>query len=163
MIHLLINQLKEKIIMTRFERFTLILFEIMKDWNRIAGEIMKCEGLKATHALYILTIYRFREGITAARLKEICQKDKAEISRSLTTLEEHGLLFKEEINHTRYNAKVKLTEKGKVLAERLNTIAHHAVDQASQDLNESEREIMYKCLNAIAENLRSITMEELLP
>lgn len=162
MIFLLINQLKEKITMTRFERFTLILFEIMKDWNRIAGEIMKSEGLKATHALYILTLYRFSEGITSARLKEICQKDKAEISRSLATLEAHDLVFKEETNHTRYNAKIKLTEKGKLLARRLNTIAHHAVDQASQDLSESEREVMYKCLNAIAENLRSITTDELL-
>lgn len=148
--------------MTRFERFTLILFEIMKDWNRIAGEIMKSEGLKATHALYLVTLDRYEEGITSARLKEICQKDKAEISRSLATLEKHGLVYKEETNNTRYNAKIKLTPDGKELADRLNRIADNAVLHASHDLNDPEREIMYKCLSSIAENLHQTASEDLL-
>ncbi|MCI9042099.1 MarR family transcriptional regulator [Dubosiella newyorkensis] len=130
---------------TRFERFTLILFEIMKYWNKIASEIMKDEQLKGTHALYIITLYRFPEGLSAARLTDICQKDKAEISRSLATLETKGFVCKD----------------GEALACHLNEIANTAVQQASQSLSKEEREIMYKCLSSIAENLRTISKEDL--
>ncbi len=142
---------------TRFERFTLILFEIMKYWNKIASEIMKDEQLKGTHALYIITLYRFPEGLSAARLTDICQKDKAEISRSLATLEAKDFVCKD--GH--YNAKVQLTKSGEALARHLNEIANTAVQQASQSLSKEEREIMYKCLSSIAENLRTISKEDL--
>ena len=43
--------------------------------------------LKGTYAVYLSAMYRNPEGITAAKLAELCCRDKADVSRAVAALE----------------------------------------------------------------------------
>ena len=74
----------------RFERFSLAMFEISKYWHKLAAEEMEKYGLKGTHSVYILTMAKSPEGITAPQLCEQCGRDKADVSRMMSILEKRG-------------------------------------------------------------------------
>ena len=78
--------------MDRFETFSLALFSISRCWNKIAGEEMRRYGLKGVHAFYLVTILRHDGELTAANLRELCGRDKADVSRSVSAMESMGLL-----------------------------------------------------------------------
>ena len=80
----------------RFEHFTLDIFNISRYWNKIATEEMKKYGLRGTHALYLLMLDGYEGEITAARLADLCQRDKADVSRALTDFQKKEILEKTE-------------------------------------------------------------------
>ena len=89
--------------MSRFEQFTVSIFSITHCWNRIATEEMREHGLKGTYALYLLILDTADEGITAAQLCEITQRDKADVSRAVSLFKEKGLV--EAYGKNRYRAR----------------------------------------------------------
>ena len=101
----------------RFERFSVGMSEISRYWHKLTGDEMEKYGLKGTHSIYLLTMYRFPEGLTAPRLCELCVKDKADVSRMMSLMEKKGLVRKESVGKTLYGGVFKLTEEGQVLFE----------------------------------------------
>ena len=67
-------------------------------------------GLKGPHATYLTTLYRYEEGVTAPQLCELCGKDKSDVSRMVSILEEKGLVTKEVVNQSLYRGIFKLTQ-----------------------------------------------------
>ena len=63
----------------RFERFSLAISEINRYWHRLTTQEMEPYGLKGAHCMYLLALARHPEGITAPRLCEACDKDKADV------------------------------------------------------------------------------------
>ena len=76
----------------RFERFSYAISEISRCWHRIAGEEMGQFGLNGSSSVYFTTLYRYPEGITAAQLGELCSRDKADVSRTISLLEKKGIV-----------------------------------------------------------------------
>ena len=76
----------------RFEHFTLDIFNISKYWNKIASEEMKEYGLRGAHALYLLILDGYEGEMTAARLADLCQRDKADVSRAIADFQKKGIL-----------------------------------------------------------------------
>ena len=72
----------------RFERFSLAISEINRYWHRLTTQEMEPYGLKGAHCMYLLALARHPEGITAPRLCEACDKDKADVSRTMALLEQ---------------------------------------------------------------------------
>lgn len=145
----------------RFERFSFAIFEISKCWHKLAAEEMTKYGLKGPHATYLTTLYRYEEGVTAPQLCELCGKDKSDVSRMVSILEEKGLVTKEVVNQSLYRGLFKLTEEGKNAAEHVCERASLAVEMAGKDLNLEERQAFYAALESIATNLREICKEGL--
>ena len=56
----------------RFERFSVMISEISRYWHKITTTEMEKYGLKGAHSIYLTTMARFPEGITAAQLCELC-------------------------------------------------------------------------------------------
>ena len=142
----------------RFERFSYAIFEVSRCWHRIAAEEMEKYGLKGSHATYLTTLYRYREGITAAKLSELTGKDKADVSRMTAIMEKNGLLTKE---GSSYRAMLKLTATGCTAAEHVRNRATVAVENASRGLSDEHREIFYSALELIVTNLQNICEEGL--
>ena len=117
---------------------------------------MENYGLKGPHAQCLLTLSRFPEGITAARLCELCERDKAAISRMVTELEEKGMVLRSTPNGNRYRAVLTLTEQGTAAAAHVEQRARYAVEEASQGMTEQQRITMYAALDLIAGNLQSL-------
>ena len=74
----------------RFGRFSFAIFEITRHWHKLASDEMAKYGLKGPHATYLTTLYSFKDGITAPKLCELCGKDKADVSRMMSIMEEKG-------------------------------------------------------------------------
>lgn len=118
-------------------------------------------GLKGPHAHCLLVIGKHHEGLTAAQLCDLCEKDKAAISRILAELEQEGMVNREFRNGTRYRANLTLTEKGKAAAKAVNEKARLAVERASGEMDEGQREFFYRMLSVISENLHAICKDGL--
>lgn len=137
----------------RYELLSSSVSCIYRDIQKIERVEMTRYGLKGPHAQCLLAMKKHPEGITAARLCEICEKDKAAISRILAELETAGMIFREQRNGSRYRANLRLTEQGLEAAGVVTEKARLAVEKAGAGFDEQEREIFYRVLNIIAENL----------
>ena len=144
---------------SRFELFSASISGIYRDIQRIERTEMERYGLKGSHAQCLLAMHRHPDGITAARLCEVCDKDKAAVSRMVAELEDKGMIFRS--SGSRYRALLKLTQLGENAAGHVQQRAKLAVEEAGTGLPEAQRMIMYEALNLIAENLQHICAEGL--
>lgn len=138
----------------RFEKFSLAISEISRCWHKIAAEEMEKYGLKGIHSIYLTTMLRFPEGLTAAKLCEQCGRDKAEVSRTVSAMEAKGLIQKE---GSAYRSLLKLTPSGTQAAEFVRSRAALAVEIAGAELSDQQRAVFYCALESITQNLQAIS------
>jgi DNA-binding MarR family transcriptional regulator len=131
------------------------------DIQKIERVEMARYGLKGPHAQCLLAMKRHPEGITSARLCEVCDKDKAAISRILGELEAAGMVLRENRNGSRYRANLTLTSQGQAAAEAVVEKARLAVEKAGIGFGEAERETFYRVMAIIAGNLHKLCREGL--
>lgn len=143
----------------RFEHFSLAIFEISHCWRKLAAEEMAKYGLRAPHATYLTTIYRYPDGITVPQLCEISGKDKSDASRMIAILEKKGMVIKQSVDGSLYRGRLILTEEGKLAAEQVCQKASRAVEIAGKDLTDEMRTLFYKSLDSITANLVKLSKE----
>jgi DNA-binding MarR family transcriptional regulator len=146
---------------SKYEIFSTVVSSLYHDIQRIERTEMAKYNLKGPHAQCLVVMDRFPEGITAARLCELCERDKAAISRTVAELEEASLLTRREQHGIRYRVPLVLTEAGKEAARNVNTVAGRAVEMAGAGLNDEQRDVFYHVLGIIAQNLHAISMHGL--
>lgn len=146
---------------SRFELFTTSIFSIHRSVQKIQRVEMAKYGLKGPHAQCLLAMGRYPEGITAAQLCELCDKDKAAISRTVAELEQAGLISRTDRGGKRYRACLKLTPEGVAAARAVTERVKVAVHQASAGYSNEDREIFCNVLGMIADNLRIICRDGL--
>ena len=134
----------------RFEKFVSVISGITRSLHRIMGEEMEKYGLRGSHAVYLVSMKKYPEGITAARLSEVCDKNKAAVSRALAELENKKLICK---SGSHYRTQLFLTEEGKAAANFVCERAVVAVDLAGKGLTDEQREIFYYSIDTIYKNL----------
>ena len=147
---------------SRYELLSGSISCMYHDIQKIERVEMAKYGLKGPHAQCLLAMKKHPEGITAARLCEICEKDKAAISRILAELEAAGMILRENRNGSRYRASLLLTQQGNVAAEAVVEKARLAVELAGTGFGEEEREVFYRVLSIIAGNLHKLCREGLM-
>ena len=141
--------------MDRFKNFTVLINNISRNIKRIKSEEMKDFDLKTPHVSCIYYLY-IENNLTAKELTDICDEDKAQISRSIDYLENNGYIICESTAKKRYRSNLYLTEKGKevgkIICEKIDRILY----EASVGLSEENRKIMYESLALINSNLANI-------
>lgn len=142
----------------RFEAFTAAISGIYRDIQKIERDEMEKYGLKGAYAQYLLALSHCPEGLSAAELCEVCDKDKAAVSRVLSELEKKGLL---RCREGQYRARLTLSDEGMRAAEYVKERACLAVDAAGRGLSEKERSGMYLALDTVASNLKTLCREGL--
>lgn len=145
----------------RFERFSLALFEITRHWHKITSDEMEKYGLKGPHSVYLLALHQHPEGVTATQLVELCGRDKADVSRMISIMEQKGLVTREGVARSMYRNLLKLTEEGTAAAEFVCQRIRVAVELASKGLDDMRRKVFYEALELIAGNLRQISVDGL--
>lgn len=147
----------------RFENLTIGVTQIYKSIQKIKRFRMDSMGLKGTHVMCLYYLGSFPEGLTAADLCDKCKEDKAGISRSLSDLESMGLIVYDRSSDTKdtkkYRAKAILTDKGKVYYKKVSNQILHATIAGGKGISEEERDIFYRVLFQIAENLHQACAE----
>lgn len=143
----------------RFEEFSFIITSIYRDIQKIEREEMVKLGFKGADAQYLLAMTRHPKGITSAKLCEICDKNKAAVSRVIADLESKGLVTRENKNDNRYNALLKLTESGKIVAQLVCEKIRIAVEKVGKDLTTEERLCLYTILKKLSSNIQQLTLD----
>ncbi len=140
-----------------FEKLTTGVTQIYKSIQKIKRDRMDSLGLKGTHVMCLYYLSEYPDGLTAADLCSKCKEDKAGISRILSDLERVGLIAYLSDNSSkdskRYRAKAHLTEQGKKYAKKVTGLIIHATSAGGLGITEEERDIFYRTLFKIAENL----------
>ena len=140
----------------RFEQFSFFVSGIYHSIQQIERKEMERLGLKGPYAQYLVVLERFPDGITAARLCEICDRDKAAVSRAVNEMEERGLLCRERAGDRTYRARLMLTPAGQEAASHVCERVRLAVSLAGAGIEEGDRTVMYGALERIAANLQNI-------
>jgi DNA-binding MarR family transcriptional regulator len=142
--------------LNRFEQFTSAISALCRDVQKIERDEMEKQGLRGAFAQYLLAISRYPEGITASALCEVCDKDKAAVSRIIGEMESKGLLQKINDGTSQYRPRVSLTAAGEEAAAFVRERATAAVELAGSGLSDEDRKAFYKTLELISENLQEI-------
>lgn len=147
--------------LNRFSRFVLAMAEIQRCWHKLTAEEMARYDLNGSHAVYLNTLWKHPEGITASQLGQLCGKNKADVSRMVSILEQKGLVQRENTGGNSYRARLLLTQTGKAAAECVRQRTALAVALASEGVTDSERETFYRALEKITANLQKLSQEGL--
>lgn len=145
--------------MDRFKNFTVLISRISRSIRRIKTEEMKGYNLKSPHVSCIYYLYK-EEALTSKELTDICDEDKAAVSRTLEYLETNGYIYCESSLKKRYRSEFKLTEKGKEVGVFISKKIDAILAKASEGLSEENRTILYQSLSLICNNLQKITKEK---
>jgi DNA-binding MarR family transcriptional regulator len=149
----------------RFETFTVLITSINRLIRRIKTETMAQYDLKSPHVSCLYYLY-MHPGMTAAELCEVCDEDKAAVSRSILYLEQKKYLTRvtaaekgsrEGAKH--YRAPLTLTEAGIRIAEEIAAKVDRLLDAVSNGVSDEERAVMYAALERINRNLKDICEE----
>lgn len=145
----------------RFEVFVTTVNTIYRSIQRIKTREMTELGLKGTHVMCLFHLNQYPQGLTASQLSSLCVEDKAAISRAIAKLEEEGFVTLEDRGEKRrYRANILLTELGQQTATHMIGSIENAVIKGGEGLTQEEREIFYKALAMISENLRNYSKED---
>lgn len=140
----------------RFDRFSLAISEISRNWHKLTSNEMEKFGLKGPHSIYLSTLARYPDGLTGPMICDLCGKDKADVSRMMGIMEEKGLVTKESTNRNLYRAVFKLTPEGWEAANFVVRRGRIAAEIAGRDMDDETREVFYSCLELISANLRDL-------
>lgn len=145
----------------RFETFVTAIMSLYRSIQKIKATKMAGFGLKGSYVMCLFQLLRHPDGLTSAELCTLCEEDKAAISRSVAELEEKGLICRPEgAGKNTYRRKLRLTERGRSVAEEVDALIVQTVDRVGAGLTDDQRENLYCSLAHIAENLRGICDEE---
>ena len=138
--------------LSRFGAFVTGITSCYKYIQRIKAMEMTEFGLKGTHVMCLFYLHHSAQGLTAAQLCQLCDEDKAAISRTLSELEAKGYLQARSVK--KYRAEILLTQEGRVLAEKMDGLIENWVSIGGDGLTEAQRSSFYASLEMIASNLK---------
>ncbi|MBQ7798769.1 MAG: winged helix DNA-binding protein [Clostridia bacterium] len=140
----------------RFETFTVQIAKISRNIRRIKSEEMAEFNLKSPHVSCLYYLYQSETEMTAKELCDVCEEDKASISRSIDFLENEGYIECRSKTEKRYKSPLYLTEKGKLVGEKIAQKVNDIVNMASPSMTDGERIKFYQILTKISNNLQKI-------
>jgi DNA-binding MarR family transcriptional regulator len=137
----------------RFQTFTVLITKLNRGIRKIKTEEMAAYDLKSPHVSCLYYLYK-AESLTAKELCDVCEEDKANISRSIEYLESNGYIACHSKTEKRYKSPLALTEKGKKVGEQITKKIDRLLSCAGEGLSEENRRIMYESLTIVCDNLQ---------
>lgn len=143
----------------RFQEFSGAIACIYRQIQKIERAEMARYGLRGPHVQCMLALARNPEGVTATQLREICDKDKAAISRTVAELVNAGMVLRCGAGEKRYRVQLRLTEQGSRIAREVMDLTAKAVEQAEEGFSQEDRMIFYRVINQIASNIQQLSLD----
>lgn len=139
----------------RFSNFTVLIAKIGRQIRRIKSEEMVEFDLKSSHVSCLYYLYT-QGAMTPAELCEICDEDKAAISRSLEHLERCGYLCARPAALKRYRAPLLLSDSGREVAAHIAEKIDGVLSLVGREMSDAERAVMYDGLRLVSRDLQAI-------
>lgn len=144
----------------RYEKFTSLIVGINRSIQKIKNQEMQEFGLKGNQVQCIYYLSQSLNGLTPFEVCQLCEEDKAAISRTIKNLEEKGLVFIDQTQGKKYRNLIKLTEQGLILGEQIQNIIKQKLEIASKGIQEIDRKKLYEMLEIINKNLEKLSKGE---
>lgn len=144
---------------SRYEQFLVSITSINRYIQKIERDEMIKYGYKGAYAQYLAVLNRHPYGLTSAQLSEICDRDKAAVSRMVAEMEEKGLVTRACNKENLYRAQLLLTEEGRRAAGFVCRQAQRVVEAGGRGMSDEERRRIYDEMALIAANLEMISRE----
>ena len=142
----------------RFELFCNTINRIHRNLQRIKLKEMEEFGLKGIHVMCLFELNHNPEGLTLTQLSNLCEEDKAAISRAVSELTRRKLVTSDSVK--KYRSLITLTKDGKTAAAKIDEKAEAAVIAVSGDLTEEQRNALYQMLTYISNNLDNYLLDD---
>lgn len=139
----------------RFQTFTILIARLNRCIRKIKTEEMAELDLKSPHVSCLYYLYK-ADSLTSKELCDICEEDKANISRSIEFLEKNGYIVSRSKTEKRYKSPLILTEKGRETGAHIVRKIDAVLESVGDGVPEDQREIMYRSLSVICDNLQKI-------
>ena len=139
----------------KFSTFTYLILCLNRAIRKIKAKEMAEYNFKSSHVTCLYYIYKVN-GITAKELCDLCGEDKASVSRSLDFLESEGYIINNSVDNKKYKTPILLTPKGRVISKLMCDKIDVALVKAGEGVTDDDREIMYRSLKIINDNLNKI-------
>ena len=143
----------------RFYIFTNHINSINRNIRRIKNIEMMEYDLKSPHVSCIYYLYK-NKSLSIKELTKLCDIDKAAISRTLDFLVNNDFIKIDDSENKSYKNNLFLTNKGVEVGKYISDKIDNILNIASKGLTEKEREILYKALDLIDNNLKNIVESE---
>ena len=144
--------------MELYHTLTTQIAKMSRSIKRIKSEEMADldPGLKGPHVSCLYYIYKSDGTMTAKEISDVCEEDKAAISRSLDYLEREGYISSESKTEKRYKCPLSLTTKGQEVGVKIAEKIDKIVVMAGTGLSDENRKIFYETLSLINNNLKKL-------
>ena len=126
---------------------------INRSIRKIKTEEMAEFHLKIPHVSCLYYLYK-KDTLTAKELCDICEEDKANVSRALDYLQTNGYLVRQNEENKKYKSHLALTEMGRSVAGKIVEKIDRILEEAGEGISDADREIMYRSLFQISTNLQ---------
>lgn len=143
----------------RFIRFALLIGGVNKHLQRIKIDNAAEIGIKGVHAFWLYELYTHPEGMTASELASCAMIDRSLISREIDLLKRNEIVAVRETGKRAYNAKLYLTDRGKLLAQRIGDLALRYQREIDRDIGEEELQAFYSTLEKLNRNFARVNGE----
>ena len=138
----------------RFNRFCSLLCGATKSIQKLKSKYMMHYGLTSAHTMCIRYLDASIDGLTRMELAEMCDIDKAQISRTVNELCAKGYLTETESENNNYRKRLKLTPMGKDTADEINKAVSEIHSFVSNDLDEEQLMTFYTTFDLICTRLK---------
>lgn len=144
----------------KFNYFSSEIFNLVKNWQKLAGQVMKDFGLNASQLIYMLALYD-HDKLNSMELAKISGKDKSDVSRNLNQMIKSGIVEKKSNNKNNYGGSFYLTEKGRLIGAKISERTIEYIELANKNISGDKKEIFYEVLGALSGNIENLTEEKL--
>lgn len=141
----------------RFKKFTLLIDGVQKQVQKLKTSIAPSLGVKGVHVFWLYELFMNPDGLTSAELAAKSNIDPSLVSRELTSLKKRGYITIGDSSKKRsYNARIVLTDEGKMLADKILAQAVRIQNGVSDGILPEELDIFYKVLSRLHHNFGKI-------
>lgn len=143
----------------RFEIFFQNIAGLYRSVQRLRAQFAETAGVGSVHLFWLYLLREHPEGLSASRLAELSRIDRSLVSRQVKPLLARGLVETSgETGKRRYGWKIRLTQEGKALAEKIAAEALAIQNLAGRGISPEELAVFYRVLSTLHQNFSTVSI-----
>ena len=145
----------------KVESFSLGIHELYRSMHINESEVMNRYGLRGAYVKYLVAMLQSPDGLTMSQLCEVCDQDKAAVSRAVSELVGREFIWRDNPRGNHYRARIKLTERGTEIAKEVCASSEAIFEEAVSVLTDEQKASLCEISAAVFKNIHEITMKRI--
>lgn len=146
----------------RFEQFATLISGIYRDIQKLKTKWTEPLGMKSVHIFWVYLLKNHPEGLSASELSRHSQSNRSLVSREIQELINLGYVYAEETpKQRRYGQKLRLTESGLAVAQRISDASLEIQSAVNAGIPEDDLITLYRTLEILMRNFHTLADESL--